>query len=290
MARRILLVGAGGRLGRVLLQLLGMRPEYEVIGLLQKELDILESEQVMAAVERLRPAVIIDCAGFSDILAAEKDPVGTLSVHTRGLFNLARAAERFHAYLCSFSSKLVFNGRKGALYDEADELWPLNQFGISKQGGEEMVAGLLKNHLIIRSDLVYGPARNDWVERIIQALQGGHVLQVPDDFFVAPTYIGDLAAATVALLSEWAAGIYHYTNDAGEGVSLHAFAREVAALTGSDQGLLQAGPLAEMASGGLVLPARAILSLERFRELFPALVRPWREALADYLETLGFRS
>ena len=284
MARKVMVTGAGSKLGRAVTQLLEMQADTEVVALGQAELDILDEVLVDSTVERLQPATIINCAGFNDVEGAEHKLATKLPVNTRGLCNLARTAAKFRVYFCSFSSKYVFNGKNSEPYDEDDDKWPLNQYGNSKHGGEEMVNDQLDNYLIVRSDLLYGGGGDDWVSRIKEELGAGRSLAVSNDFFIAPTYVGDLAAAMVALSTEWAAGIYHYTNDAGNGVSCYEFAQAVAEQAGLDSSLLQATPMTEVDFGGpLNLPERAILKLDRFKKLFPALVRPWKEALASYM-------
>ena len=279
-----MVTGASSNLGRSVVQLLEIQANTEVLAFAQDELDILDEEMVVATVERLQPSTIINCAGFNDVAAAESRLATKLAVNTRGLCNLARTAAKFRVYLCSFSSKYVFNGKSSDPYDEGEDLWPLNQYGISKQGGEEMVSNQLENYLIIRSDLLYGGGGEDWVSRIKEELGAGRSLAVSNDFFIAPTYIGDLAAATVALVSEWAAGVYHYTNDAGNGVTCYEFARAVAEHAGLDSALLKPMPMTEIDFGGpLNLPEHAILGLDQFKKLFPSLVRPWQEALASYM-------
>ncbi len=285
MARKILVTGACSQLGRVVEVLLKLQEDTEVVALPQAELDILDAPAVLATVEEIKPAVIINCAGFNDVIAAEKRLATKLSINTRGGCNLAQAASQFKAYLCTFSSKFVFNGKKDQPYIEDDDFWPINQYGTSMHGGEEMISNLLDNYLIIRSDLLYGGG-NDFVSHIQRALKVGDQFAVSDDFMIAPTYIGDLAAAMVALSSKWAAGVYHYTNDAGDdGVSCYEFAQAVAELSDLDASLLKPTPINDMDfDTPLSMPHRAILSIEKFREMFPALVRPWREALTVYIE------
>ena len=283
MVRKVMVTGACSKLGRAVVQLLKVQADTEVVALSRDELDILDEVLVDSMVERLQPATIINCAGFNDVAAAEHRLATKLQVNTRGLCSLARSAAKFRVYLCSFSSKYVFNGKNSEPYDEDDDKWPLNQYGNSKHGGEEMVKDQLENYLIVRSDLLYGGG-DDWVSHIREELGAGRSLAVSNDFFIAPTYIGDLAAAMVALSSEWAAGIYHYTNDAGNGVSCYEFARAVAERAGLDSTLLQATPVTEIDFGGpLNMPERAILKIDRFKKMFPSLVRSWQEALASYM-------
>lgn len=279
-----MVTGACSQLGQVVEMLVKAQAENEVVALRRDELDILDAGLVMSTVAEVKPAVIINCAGFNDVAAAEAQLATRLPVNARGFFNLAQAASQNRVYLCAFSSKFVFNGKKDQPFSEDDDFWPLNQYGTSKQAGEEMISNLMENYLIVRSDLLYGGG-DDFVSKIQKALKAGEKFKVSDDFFVAPTYLGDLAAAMVALSSEWAAGVYHYTNDAGNGINCYEFAQAVAELSGLDGSLLQAVPVTETDFGEpLSMPKHAILSIDRFREMFPSLVRPWREALAAYLQ------
>lgn len=283
MVRKIMLTGACSQLGLIMEALLKAQDDTEVVALQRTELDILDGAAVMSEVEKIKPSVIINCAGFNDVAAAESRLATSLPVNTRGVFNLAKAAKEYKVYLCTFSSKFVFDGKKEQPYVEDDDFWPINQYGSSKHGGEEIISNMLENFMIVRSDLLYGGG-DDFVSRIQQELKAGNRVKVSDDFFIAPTYLGDLAAATVALVYEWAAGVYHYTNDAGSGINCYEFAQAVAELSDLDGSLLQAVPVAETDFGEpLSMPKRAILSVERFREMFPSLVRPWREALEAYL-------
>jgi dTDP-4-dehydrorhamnose reductase len=285
MARKILVTGACSQLGRAVGALLQLQEDTEVAALGRAELDILDGPAVLAKVEEIKPALIINCAGFNDVIAAESRLATKLPVNARGFCNLAQAASQFNIYLCAFSSKFVFDGKKDQPYLEDDDFWPINQYGTSKHAGEEMISNLLENYLIVRSDLVYGGG-DDFVSRIQRELRAGNQFAVSDDFMIAPTYIGDLAAAMVALASEWAAGTYHYTDDAGNGISCYEFAQAVAELSDLDASLLQPTPVNDMKfETVLSMPPRAILSIERFREMFPALVRPWREALTAYLKS-----
>ena len=288
MARKIMVVGAGSRLGRVVVPLLNLVDDVEVRAFGRDELDILDEAGLRQAIEQERPATVINCAGFNDIVAAEHERAECLPVNTRGACNLARAATDFRFYLCLFSSKQVFNGKKGEPYDEEDELWPENQYGLSKQGAEEMVANLTENYLILRSDYLFG-FPGDGIDELVARLQKGEDPILAEDYFIAPTYVGDLGAAMVMLALEWAAGIYHYTSDAGNsGISCFDFARAVAEAHGFEAGRLKPLPRHEIDYGYPVnLPERAILSIERFRKIFPALVRPWEEALNEYLAQKG---
>jgi dTDP-4-dehydrorhamnose reductase len=283
-----MVTGASSCLGGLVVSLLGLLEGVEVAAYGHQELDILDEERLRAVMAEEKPATVINCAGFNDVIAAEHDQAVKLEVNTRGACNLARAATDFHFYLCLFSSKHVFNGKQAEPYGIGDELWPENQYGHSQQAAEEMTANLTKNFLILRRDYLFGFA-DDGIALIRERLGRGEPLEVAEDYYFAPTYIGDLAAAMVMLAGEWAAGTYHYTNDAGaDGVSCYEFARTVAVELGLDADLLQPKPRTEIDFGYPInLPERAILSLDSLREIFPALVRPWRESLREYLAQFG---
>ncbi|MBN2333151.1 MAG: dTDP-4-dehydrorhamnose reductase [Deltaproteobacteria bacterium] len=284
MSDTIVVTGANGMLGRAIVGLLSMTPgEHEVVALGHAELDITDDQRVLAEIGRLKPAAIINCAAYTKVDEAEQEHHLALAVNSRGVRNLALAAQQNHSFICHFSSDYIFDGKKGEPYREWDEHWPLNYYGMSKQGGEEMLASIWDGHLIIRTSWLYGPGGKNFVDTVRQKLAAGESLSVVNDQFGAPTYVGDLAAAAVYLVDLRARGKYHYSNDAGAaGVSWYEVAREIAGILGYDAALIKPVTTAQIEQAAL-RPVRSVLGLNKVKELIPSLVRPWQEALRDYL-------
>ena len=108
-------------------------------------------------------------------------------------------------------------------------------------------------------------------------------LTVVTDEVVGPTYTPDLARQLVALTATNGYGIVHATG-VGE-VSWHAFATETLRLAG-----LSGVPIHEATTTTMVRkvrrPSYSILAHRRLRELDIMVMRPWQEALAEYVASL----
>jgi dTDP-4-dehydrorhamnose reductase len=108
---------------------------------------------------------------------------------------------------------LVFGGDTAQPYIETDAPSPLNIYGRSKAEAEAKVLASHPESLIVRSSAFFGPSDvHNFVNTTLQALANGRPLRVADDIVVTPTYVPDLVHATLDLVMDRAAGIWHLTN------------------------------------------------------------------------------
>lgn len=283
MADKIVVTGCRGMLGRAVVSLLSLTPtEHEVVPLTHADLDITDDQQVLQVIGKIKPQVIINCAAYTDVDGAEEEKHLALAVNARGVRNLALAALEYPAFICHFSTDYIFDGKKKEPYREWEEHWPLNYYGMSKQGGEEMLASLWDGYLLIRTSWLYGPGGKNFVDTVRNKLEAGEPLRVVDDQFGAPTYVGDLAATAIALVDLRARGKYHYTNEAGNGVSWYEVAREIASISGYDPELITPVKTADIEQKA-ERPAHSVLGLQKIKEVLPSMIRSWKEALRSYL-------
>lgn len=283
MADKIVVTGCQGMLGRAVVSLLSLTStEHEVVPLTHADLDITADQQVLQVIGKIKPQVIINCAAYTDVDGAEEEKHLALAVNARGVRNLAMAALESPAFICHFSTDYIFDGKKKEPYREWDEHWPLNYYGMSKQGGEEMLASLWDGYLLIRTSWLYGPGGKNFVDTVRKKLEAGERLRVVDDQFGAPTYVGDLAATAIALVDLRARGKYHYTNEAGNGVSWYEVAREIALILGYDPELITPIKTADIEQKA-ERPAYSVLGLQKIKEVLPSMIRSWKDALRSYL-------
>ena len=124
------------------------------------ELDITSAEQVTAVIDRLRPEVIINCAAYNAVDAAETNRAAAFALNAHGPALLAASADTAGAVFVHFSSDFVFDGEAGEVYTEAHPTNPLNVYGASKLAGEA-AARFASRHYILRvSSLFGGVGRN----------------------------------------------------------------------------------------------------------------------------------
>jgi len=282
---KVAVTGAAGQLGRALVSLLGLRTAWAGG---RDELDVTDPAAIARVLDRVHPDVVINAAAFNDVDGAEAAPGPAMAVNAVAVGHLARACRERGAVLVHVSSDYVFDGAKREPYREEDCPRPPNTYGVSKLAGCLLVADAGGPHLIVRTSGVFGPGGNrvkggSFVERIIARARAGQALRVVADQVFSPTYAPDLAAALVALMDRGTRGLVHVTNCGS--CSWHELATAALELAGVRATVEAIG------SRELGAPARrpsySVLANERARAAGLAPLRPWREALAEFLRGNG---
>ncbi len=179
----------------------------------RNELDITREESIARAIEKVKPWAIINTAGYVRVDDAEDEPDACFRLNADGPLNLALYCEKHHIKLMTFSSDLVFDGMKGLPYTESDPMNAVAVYGKSKVLAEQYVSEINPDALIIRTSAFFGPwDRSNFVYAVCQALESGHTFGAADDLFVSPTYVPDLAAASIDLLIDNERGTWHFVN------------------------------------------------------------------------------
>jgi len=272
---RVMVAGAAGMLGRDI-ALAATNAGHEVAAYGHNELDVTDAEAIGDQIERTRPAVVINCAAWTDVDGAEDAEDAAMAVNGTGAGNLAGAAAAVGAKVVYVSSDYVFDGSKGSPYVEVDEPAPRSAYARTKLAGEEASGAANKRHFIVRSSWLFGIAGANFVETMLQlAADHGEVLVVRDQIG-SPTYTWHLAYGIVRLIEGSAYGIHHMAA-AGQ-CSWYEFAREI-----FDQAKVECKVLS--ATTDMLdrpAPRPAFSALESQRE--HAITLPsWRDGLAAYL-------
>jgi dTDP-4-dehydrorhamnose reductase len=278
---RWLVTGAAGQVGRSLAALLPARG-IVVAGLASRELDVTDAAAVEAALERIEPDALINCAALTQVDACETREADARRVNGQAPGALARAC-RGRCLLVHLSTDYVFDGSASRPLPEDAPVAPLGAYGRSKLEGEETVRAAGGEHLVVRTQWVFGPGPN-FVRSMLRAANEGRALRVVDDQIGRPTWSASLAGAIHAALARGARGTLHL---ACEGTASWFDLAHAALELGAQRGLcpptvVEPIPTREMPRPA-ARPAYAVLGLERARSLGIALPH-WREALARYLD------
>jgi len=280
-------------LGRALCQELSGR--YEVIGidivkLTTKdqrpttfiECDITDGEETIANIASVKPDTVIHTAACTDVDGCEQNPEKAHRVNALGTETIALACRKCGAFLYYISTDFVFDGEKESAYVEKDLPNPVNIYGKSKFDGEKFVQSLLKDFIIVRSSWLFGKGGRNFVDTLLNKAKSERRIKVVDDQFGSPTYTRDLGRAINRLIgsTERLSGIYHITNSGS--CSWHEFAKEILKVRGVSGVVLEPAT-----SGDINRPARrpkmSILENQRYQELTGEKLRPWQDALKEYL-------
>ncbi len=241
---------------------------------------------VLAALREARPDWVVNTAAFHRVDDCELDPERAFRMNAVAPWNVARAAKEVGARYCFVSTDYVYGRGEPAPrrpWIESDPPAPVNVYGASKVAGEELVRQVLPGALVVRSAGLYGVrgSGKGWTfpRLMLHLAETRGAVRVVDDQVLSPTFTADLAAAMVELMEGGATGLFHVVNDGA--CSWYELARHTFEIAGVEVDL---APQSTAEAGRRAArPAWSALASERL----PRPLRPWQEALADYLERIG---
>jgi dTDP-4-dehydrorhamnose reductase len=280
---RYAVLGATGQLGRDLCP----RLSGEVHALTRDQADLTKPADPRTFLTNLRPDVVINCAAYHFVDRAETEPAAAFTVNAWGVRDLATICHHLNCTLVQFSSDYVFglDEFREIPWREADPPGPVSVYGLSKLAGEYLVRALCPRHFVIRTCGLYGVwgsggKGGNFIETMLRLAGQGKPLRIVADQTCTPSYTVDVAEAAVALLNTEQYGLYHLTNVGS--CTWHELATAIFTLSGVD-----ARPAA-ITSAEFGAPARrprySVLSTEAYQTLGLKPLRPWRAALAAYLD------
>jgi len=280
---RVGIIGVSGRLGKALLRAFD---GHEVIGWRRADFDIRDHARTADAILTASPDILVNTAAFHNTDACEDDPAQAFAVNAIAVRNIAQACQKCGALLVHISTDYVFDGQKLEPYEEGDRPNPLNVYGVSKLAGEHFVRATCERYYIPRVASLFGAGesltKRSFVETVLGKAERGEPLNMVDDVVMSPTYAEDAARAVRGIIEAQAPfGIYHLTNTGA--CSWYDFAGEI---------LREAGITADLRPIALEnfapKAARPRYSALSSRALVAAgfqPLRPWKQALHDYLTT-----
>jgi dTDP-4-dehydrorhamnose reductase len=229
---RVLVTGASGQLAASVVRAFADR---EVIAHTRATLDVTDGDAVQRETAKSRPDLIVNCAAFNQVDAAESHPTEAFAVNALAVRSLARAAESCGAALVHYGSDFVFDGTATDPYDESAAPAPHSVYASSKLVGEWLALEPPRAYVLRVESLFGSPAewtgRRGTLDAIVAGLEAGREVTVFTDRTVSPSYVVDVASATRYLVETGAApGTYHCVNS-GYGTWQHV-ALEAARILG----------------------------------------------------------
>ena len=282
---RWLVTGAAGMLGQDLVTVLERGGET-VTALTHGDLDITDGAAVRAAVRTWRPDVVVNCAGWTAVDAAETAEAAALRLNGEAVAGLAAACAGSGACLVQPSTDYVFGGHATRPYAEDDGPAPGTAYGRTKLAGEQAVLEQLGTAgYVVRTAWLYGAHGPNFVRTMIRMERERPALDVVDDQHGQPTWTMDVADRIVALVTSGApAGVYHATSS-GE-TTWFGLAQEVFRRLGADPGRVR-----PVSSAGYVRPAPrpaySVLGHEAWSRVGLSPIGDWRLALQQAFPALA---
>ena len=283
---RVLITGGGGQLASDLEAQL--TPEVEVVAPPRAQLDVTDDVAVRAIFDDVRPTVVYNCAAFHNVEVCEREEDRSFEVNARAVKRLAARCADHGARFVHLSTNYVFDGTAERPYNEDDLPSPRSIYAISKLAGEYAALAYAPGALVVRTAGLYGlhgsvSKGGNFVTRMIARAREQGALKVVADQRLTPTFTSDLAAGILAAVEAGVTGTLHVTNS-GE-TSWHGFTEAIMELAGVSVPV-EAGETV-IPPGAADRPLNGVLASTASEHAGLAPLRPWRTALADYLERAG---
>jgi dTDP-4-dehydrorhamnose reductase len=279
-----LVLGAGGQLGLSLQEVL-TNASIPHVALGSKECDITDPASVAAALNLASPEVVVNCAAWTAVDAAEDHEDDAFLVNCSGPANLASACRASGARFVHISTDYVFAGDQVGPYGEDAPTGPVSVYGRSKLCGErEVMSAHPHGAYVVRTAWLYSKYGSNFAKTMLRRARIGAAVRVVNDQTGQPTLADDLARHLRDIVTSTApAGIYHGTN-AGA-CTWFDFARELYSLAGADVSLVSPVPSSEYPTRA-VRPSNSVLGHARTIAAGVPEMRPWEGAAADSVTTI----
>ena len=249
------------------------------------QLDITDREAVSKVISEVKPDVIVHCAAWTAVDAAEDEENKTKvdAINHLGTQYIAEAAKAVDAKMVYISTDYVFGGQGERPWKPGDKCYaPLSVYGQSKLDGELAVSSILDKYFIVRIAWVFGLNGKNFIKTMINVGKTHDTVRVVNDQIGTPTYTMDLARLLVDMIKTDKYGYYHATNEGGY-ISWADLAEESYKIAGMDVKVIRV----TTEEYGLTKAARPANSRMDKSKLVEAGFEPlpdWKDAVQRYIK------
>ena len=287
----ILVTGANGQLGNEMrIVSKGSVHKYvftdvsQVEGLETTYLDITDIEAVRAMVKEYEIGVIVNCAAYTNVDAAESNYELAEKLNASAPENLALAMKEAGGLLVHISTDYVFGKEPyNVPCTEEQKGTPTGVYGLTKLHGEQKILASGCRYVIIRTAWLYSEFGRNFCRTMLELTASRPSLKVVFDQCGTPTYALDLAKAVAVVLEKPVTGIYHFSN---EGVcSWYDFTRMIQEYSGQTACDVQPCHSCEFPSP-VTRPAYSVLDKTKIKETFGVEVPYWTDSLKKCIRNI----
>ena len=247
MARKILITGAEGQLGKALQ--IGLTGKFNILSTTRQptqlaknqrnvqKLDITDNENISNILKYFKPDIIINCAAYTNVDGSEINKELAHQVNVEGLQNLIQLSD-INTYLIQISSDYVFDGANGP-YSEDEHTFPVNYYGKTKLEAENILRGTRRKWAIFRPNVLYSSdlfCNGNFFAWVYKSLLKKQSISVVTDQISNPTLTQKFVNCIFQCIIMDYEGILHIGSD--DYISRYEFALEIANVFDLDSNLI----------------------------------------------------
>lgn len=279
-----LIVGGNGQLGRTFRDVLSTH-QIPFDFSTSETLNITHQEEVRSFITTLKPQVVVNCAAWTAVDAAEENVQETYAVNCDGARYVARAAREIDARHVLISTDYVFPGNSDRPYETEDATGPISIYGKSKLCGENAALEEHPHHsYVVRTAWLYSQYGKNFVKTMVQKALDGQSVRVVNDQHGQPTHSRDLAEHVIDLVRMDAPpGVYHGTS-AGR-TTWYELTQEIYSLVKRDVSLVSPVPSTEYPTKA-IRPHYSVLGHTKTTSVGVPKIQNWRIALEKYIDEI----
>lgn len=225
--KHVLITGGGGQLAKGIANVAQQFKELQLDVMDSAELDITAKDKVARVFDKKAYHYCVNCAAYTAVDEAEKNPDRAFEVNSEAVKNLAELCKENEVVLIQVSTDYVFDGNKEKGYMPTDKPNPINVYGTSKLKGEEYIKEILDRYFIIRTSWLYDKENENFYTRILNKARKGENLRVTDAQRGCPTHVETVANYILKLITGESTdfGIHHVTDNIA--MTWYDFARQI---------------------------------------------------------------
>jgi dTDP-4-dehydrorhamnose reductase len=288
---KVLVTGYPGQLAQALAHTQSTHDQLAVTYTSKGELDITSMDLCRAYLQANPIQYLINCAAYTQVDLAEKDPANAQLINATAPGYLAKLSKELGFTLLHISTDYVFEGMLAQPLTEIMPTSPINYYGQTKLEGEQNILSCTNSAYIIRTSWLYSFYGNNSLTRFLARASQDKQITMVYDQVSSPTYALDLAQAIWQILTllaqgkdQYQPGIYHY---ASQGVaSRYDFAWNVSKQMG-----LSCEIRAQLSKGLTSFakrPAYTVLDTTNIQQTFGMAIPHWQESLTCCLHGITY--
>ena len=274
---RVAIIGAKGQVGSDFSASLGARG----ISISRAQADLGRSGEVVAFLDDLKPAVVVNCAAHTKVDLAESEEDLATEINGAAVGAIAEWAQRCDVPFVTYSTDYVFDGHGVSPYVESSPTKPVNAYGRSKLVGEKLA--LAAGALVVRTSWVVSGTHPNFIATMLARAKRGQPSRVVNDQVGSPTVTHDLVRGSLLALQAGVTGLLHLTNSGH--TSWYELARTSVEMAGLDPELVTPCRTDEYPTVA-ARPVYSVLESERAPTLGLAPLPRWQDSLPQVVDEL----